>query len=128
MSTRLPFFFILYCVIILALLHFAGVYLELYWRLPGYDKLAHLLGGFLAAFTVLSFVFIKQSPHVSKRQIISVGVLAAFSVGIAWELFELQAGITALSDTHYYINNGGDVFFDIVGGVAGVFYFIKKIA
>ncbi len=124
MNKRLPFLFFLKVAVVFGLLHFFGIYLQLYWRVSGYDKLSHLTGGFFATCLVLTVLYIKRLPGISRRELITVGLFAALVVGIAWELFELRFGITALSDAHYFRDNGGDVLFDVLGGAAGLFYFI----
>jgi hypothetical protein len=126
MNKKFPLMTVFGLVIVLGLLHFAGVYLYLYWREPGYDKIVHLVAGFLTAFTVMMVFYFRQLPDVSKSYLLMLSLLATLVIGITWELFELRAGITSLNDQHYWFDNAGDVVGGMIGGLIALMYVIKK--
>jgi hypothetical protein len=126
MNKNRPYSFLLGLTILVGILHYAGVYLYFYWRISGYDKVVHVLAGFLLTFMCCLLFYFKRAPRVSRSQLIIFGLLASLSIGLAWEVFELWAGITSLAQADYFVNNGGDIVADVVGGIGAVGYFIKK--
>lgn len=65
-------------------------------------------------------------PAVSRAKLWRLGFFAAVVIGIIWEIFELTSGNTAFTDKGYWLDNGGDVVFDVIGGIVAVYYFIRR--
>lgn len=126
MHRKMPLLFILGVTFLIGVLHYVGTYLLFYWRYTGFDKIVHFSGGFLVAFVVLCVIFLQKMPHVSKKHLWTVGFFATLFMGLAWEIFELKAGNTAFSDKGYWLDNGGDVLADLIGGCAAIYYFIRR--
>ncbi|MCC2630554.1 MAG: seg [Candidatus Paceibacter sp.] len=126
MKKELPLFFILKMAVLVGALHYTGIYLYLYWRLANFDKLVHFVGGFLIAFICIIIIYFERMPKVNKYHVIILGLFSALAIGIAWEFFELQAQFTSLSDQHYWLDNGGDIVLDIIGGCMASIYFLSK--
>lgn len=124
MKKQLPLFFILAITALMGSLHLVGTYFYFYWQLPGYDRIVHTVGGFLAALIVLVIIYFYRMPQVKKSHIIILGLFAALVLGLCWEVFEITSSITSLSDADFYINNGGDVIFDLFGGLLASYYFM----
>lgn len=126
MNKKLPLGYILLITVIVGVMHYAGTYLYLYWRLDNYDKLVHFFGGFLMVFICLTILYFKKMPFVRMSQILLVGIVASLAIGIAWEIFELAAHVTSLSSPTYWWDNGGDVAVDLIGGLIAAFSFNRR--
>ena len=109
----------------MAILHMFGQFFSLYWAVSGYDKTVHFLAGAIVGMSTLvltNYLF----PFSTKSKSILLSVLAAFLVGLLWELFELHYGITMLSDGRAYFNDTStDLLSGLIGGLAGVMYGLK---
>lgn len=116
---------LLFCAaILMTIMHVAGTFLYLYWRVEGFDRVVHFTGGFLAAFTTLYFLYWRQVAEPKNRHLIIIGILAALIIGVLWEIFELEDGMTFLADSGYWVDTVGDVVSDIVGGLVACLYFV----
>lgn len=125
-SRKSQLFLILGLILTVAVLHFLGFYLQLYWRIPWYDRVVHTLGGL---WIVLATFFILELAHVAFATpfaFMVMGILASVCVGTLWEVFELKAGITMLASHGYALDTAGDIISDVVGGLLGVLYVIKR--
>ena len=118
----------IFLLIIVAALHYGGQYLYLYWRLEAYhyDKFVHLIAGFWVAFTTLSIMATTQKDISSAKKLVIISLISTLIIGFLWELFELRIGYTYFSDPNYFIENGSDMIIDVIGGLAGAFYFLRK--
>ena len=71
-----------------------------------------------------------RTQSINRTKIILVTLVAAFIVGIAWEIFELQLNLTSLNDgIKYWSDMSGDLLVDLVGGYTGAkysFYIFNK--
>lgn len=126
MNKRLPLIFILSLSLVVAILHVTGTYLNWYWLVSGFDRIVHTLGGFLVTFISLVIIYFFRMPAVPRWHIILVGIMASLVIGLGWEAFELKTGITAWGQIGFVRNNGGDILFDVVGGLLAIMYFIKR--
>lgn len=126
MKKNWPLLFILLVSLWILILHLMGTYLFFYWRYTGYDKIVHFSGGFLVAFVSLCIIHLERMPAVSRAKLWRLGFFAAVVIGIIWEIFELTSGNTAFTDKGYWLDNGGDVVFDVIGGIVAVYYFIRR--
>lgn len=128
MKRNIPLLSFLLLVVILGFLHFAGIYLHLYWRVQSFDRLVHIIGGFFVAIASLSIIYGSKLQTVKRSHSLMVGIFAALVVGILWEIFEVQNGITSLRDIGYWIDSIGDILSDFIGGCLAALYFIQLSA
>jgi uncharacterized membrane protein YjdF len=125
MTKKLPLNFILAITFVMGCFHLLGTYFYLYWQLPGFDRIVHTIGGFLAALISLVIIYFYRMPQVRKSHILYVGIFAAIVLGFGWELFEFISGNTSFADKDFYYNNVGDMLCDTLGGLIAVYYFIR---
>ncbi len=111
--------FIILCV---AVLHYLGFYLQLYWRVGWYDRVVHTLGGIWIALTLFYFLKTRMVSIPDTVWLFFVGIGAALIVGIIWEFFEVKAGITVISDKGYLADTVGDIISDVCGGLLASVY------
>jgi hypothetical protein len=126
MRERSLLFNIFGLIVVIAILHFLGLFFYLYWRVPEYDRLLHFLGGLWIACVILSLLSKNILSPTRKQYVFIAGILSALVVGILWELFELKTGVTILTDKGYGIDTVGDIISDVVGGIVGSFYIIHR--
>jgi ABC-type Fe3+-siderophore transport system permease subunit len=93
-----------------------------------YDKLVHLVGGFLVAFICLSIIYVKRMPNVRISHLLLMGIFASLVIGVGWEIFELQADITSFKEVDYWSNNSSDIVADVVGGLVATWYFAQRFS
>ena len=113
MSRRLLFAQL--CIVsVLAVLHLISIEFYLYWRFLWLDLVAHILGGIWAGLFILWMrSLFGYMPHIAW----SIG--GAFFIGIAWEIFEVAAGIPR--EANYMLDTSIDLFMDTLGGaIAGL--------
>jgi len=125
--------FIAGLIVFIFLLHSYALYSFLYWRVWWFDNVMHFLGGAWLALITAYFVFFSKRA-VNIRLPMPAFLLAAVSfaalVGVGWELFEFcvdfltgKGGVgfnqLGLQDTM------GDLFFDLLGGLAAGLVFIR---
>ncbi len=112
---------VIFLAIFVLVLHAAGVFLQLYWRVEWYDHVVHIMAGAttsLIIFSLGSFGWLRSRPLMLFTSIFLVSLI----IGGLWEFFELQTGITSLSDSRYILDTTGDMVSDVVGGlVAGAY-------
>jgi hypothetical protein len=90
------------------------------------DIVLHFAGGAWVA--LAAYAFIPPLKRVSgRRKLITLLTLAAFAVGIGWEIFEFAI------EKYYSVNFQGppldtlsDLIFDVLGGAAGALYIAKS--
>lgn len=93
----------------LAILHVVSLEYYLYWRFVWLDLLAHTLGGMWAGSCALWML------HKTGRQMrIGWGISAALLLGIAWEIFEIAAGVPR--EANFYFDLTLDLIADVFGG------------
>ncbi len=118
---KIPLNLILASAALLAIFHALGTYFYIYWREPGFDWIVHFLGGFFVTITLLYVAFaIRNFPNIFV--ILTLAVLFALAVGIAWEVFEVDTGAAIVSLRGYWSNTAGDILFDIIGSLMAVSY------
>jgi uncharacterized membrane protein len=89
----------------------------------------HLLGGFWLSLLGLWVSF--RFGHIDsiiryKSKSFVIAIISAFVIGIAWESFELLAGITSVNTPEYFKDFCNDVSSTFMGGVIAYLYFIKR--
>lgn len=72
-----------------------------------------------------------QSGHVNiikngKKSSLLVAIASSFAIGIMWEIFEYSSGAVLASGFDYTFDTVSDLSFDLIGGLAGYYYFIYK--
>lgn len=89
----------------------------------------HFLGGFWVALVVIFLDKNLQAGLNSKIfTIASVKVLFfVLIIGIGWEIFEVLVNDVIAKNPFDLLDTGSDIFFDLVGGTLGIFYFLKRI-
>ena len=117
----------LVCVIVV--MQGAAIAFSLYWTLWWYDIVLHFLGGVFIGLLVLWVRFLSgyiAAPLVwSKGRIFLFTLFWTLVIGIGWEVFEWLVGNTWDME-RYWLDTSIDVALDIIGGVVGWFYFVKK--
>ncbi len=118
----------LFLLLLVAALNEFGTIFYLYWTTKWFDMITHFLGGATAGLgVILFFVYILKKQNVSRRQIIWIGIVGTFVIGILWEVYELSFGITSFSDGMYYVlDTSKDITMDMLGGILGSLYAAKQ--
>ncbi|MEK7150364.1 MAG: hypothetical protein AAB736_02035 [Patescibacteria group bacterium] len=116
-------------IALIASLHFLAFQFYLYWRLWWFDSLMHFISGLWVAIAFFWAFF--QSGHVNiiknnKKSSLIVAIVSSFAIGIMWEIFEYSSGAVLASGSDYIFDTISDIFFDLIGGLAGYYYFIYK--
>ena len=94
-----------------------------YWTIWYFDMPMHFLGGFWLSLLLIWFFRIdKISPRLILK--ISLGVLL---IGVSWEIFEFWANNFIGQIPFSIPDTLSDIFFDLAGGLSGIFFYIKKI-
>lgn len=104
--------------------HILGVN-GLYYLIPGYDIMMHILGGIgIALFVVALLRTFKQDSFFNIKFI----VLSVFIIGIVWELFEIYFQITGhpLWSNLYFKDTIKDLINDTIGGLFVAYIVTKK--
>jgi hypothetical protein len=113
-------------VAIIALLHSLAYVFFWYWTLWWFDILMHFLGGVWVALTALWFFYLSgyvQRPKANMQTYLLITLGSIAVIGIAWEIFELFVG--AYREEHHVLDTTVDLIMDIVGSLAGLFFFLK---
>ncbi|MEI6478852.1 MAG: hypothetical protein WCO18_01020 [bacterium] len=108
--------------LLLFAVHFFATMTGLYWISGWFDSVSHLIGGF-GIFFVLSYVFSIKGRRPSLGSVVAFSLL----IGVIWELFELNYGITSISNHKYAYDTSSDLVFDVIGGFLA-FLITKKYA
>lgn len=109
-------------LILVALLDKIALALLLYWTLHYFDSGVHFFAGMVVGFGSL-WLYLGKKETMTSRQIFQISLLGAILVGVVWEIFELMAGITFLSDgIHYVTDTGSDLLMDILGSLVAALY------
>ena len=84
----------------------------------------HFLGGVCVAMAFLSFYYyIFKFTTTNKLKVIGIVFISVVTVGVLWEIFELVAGQTFLTDGVVYIRDtASDLLMDVCGGFFGTLY------
>jgi hypothetical protein len=122
MNRRTPVAVLIITFVLLVGLYFADSYFYFSWRMPVYNRLTHMVGGFFAV-----VLFMSSLPWSRPFDRVS-GFLLTFSValtaGIVWELFELHMGLVDVHSSGYQVDTVSDLISDGVGGVLAFWYLL----
>jgi hypothetical protein len=119
---------VLVFIAIIAFLHEGAIYFRLYFQVWWFDVLLHFLGGAwiaLASLWIYGFSGIAKSPRKDFFSTFAVALLAVFSVGILWELFEVAIGAPLAANPSYDVVK--DLIMDALGGLVAHAFFINAV-
>ena len=97
-----------------------GIGQGFYWSVWWWDIVSHILGGLWVG---LCAAWI--AAYFQKRISILACVVAALSVGVAWEIFEYLTGSGASIFMSYTADTIKDLVDDVIGGTAAG-YFVSR--
>lgn len=119
---------VFYVAILLVAVHLFAVTYFLYGFIWWFDIPLHFLGGlWVGLFSLWIFFDDIKKVRVSRSvRVLIVGVVGAFTFGIAWEFFEYFVGITNNTIGNYPLDVIKDLTMDMVGGYVSYLYFIIK--
>ncbi len=100
-------------VAFLGVLHVGALSYSLYWQYPWLDVLSHFLGGLWVALALLWLAY-RFGIHPRAFHLF-LGVLA---VGLAWEVFEVAAGIPR--ESNWLFDTAIDLIMDLFGALVGI--------
>jgi hypothetical protein len=115
-------------IFIIFILNFLAQKFYLYFSIWWFDMPMHFLGGLWLGFFFLWILSYKDT--VLKLDVLSVlktlsGVLV---LGIFWELFEFYFINHMAENPFNVLDTVSDIFFDIAGGLLGVFYYFRRFS
>ncbi len=102
----------------LAATHLIAFEFYLYWALDWLDSAVHFTGGMLVALGTLWFVFLSRyvPPHEETARAVVLWALGAgLAAGVAWEVFEVVAGVPL--ESNYALDTALDLSMDIAGAL-----------
>ncbi|MCK5059603.1 MAG: hypothetical protein KAR00_00425 [Candidatus Pacebacteria bacterium] len=128
-NTRAPFFIVIVLGVLIAVLQHTALIFDLYWVIKWLDLVMHIFGGAWIAF--LSFWFLFHFSFFQNRKGNSIFVadivfLSTLIVGILWEVFESQTGLTSVFQYHYWGDTFSDLLMDSVGALVAGFFLVKS--
>ena len=110
-------------ILLIFLLNFSANNLYWYYAIWWFDMLMHFLGGLWVGLFTLYLL----RPESLNNSLIFKVFLAVFMVGIGWEIFEFVFTNVVAGGPFHLPDTLSDIFFDLSGSVAALFYFSKKI-
>ena len=112
------------CLALLGILDQVARTYSLFWVLPGFDKILHTIGGFMAGLFVYMIISITK-PHISRKKKFFWVIGAALFVGICVEIGEVILNLSSMHPLPFQIGDTiGDIAFDIIGGVLAWGYYL----
>ena len=111
-------------IVVVGALHFVAGAFYLYWTVAWFDYLMHFLGGLGGGLIIVWFV---SSRRISPVSTILLSFVSVMFVGVLWEIFEYQNGITGATEG-YALDTFHDLSMDALGVlVAGVIGIIRNL-
>ncbi|HRH26125.1 MAG TPA: hypothetical protein PLF31_01495 [Candidatus Paceibacterota bacterium] len=112
---------------ILLVLHLGALGLHLYYTLPWFDFILHLLGGVAVGFAYVLFISLRFMKTKQYSRVLDItGVfLSIMFVGIVWEIFEWQAGI-ANAIEGYIQDTSLDLVADTIGAFLAYLFVLEE--
>ena len=111
---------VLFALTVLELL--ANVF-YLHWTVWWFDVILHFLGGASVSMTAVLILHYQLNQTISQFKLILIGVIGALVIGFLWEVYEVLAGDTFLSDgISYWRDTSSDLIMDICGGFFATLY------
>ena len=111
---RYTLVFSLLLSILLSFLFRLAIEHNLFWTLWWYNSMMHFLGGLSVGFLLFWFAEVlgARYVHISKSAFI---LFSVFSIGFAWEIFELYLGLPANPVLSYPVDTFKDLILDVLG-------------
>ncbi len=100
---------------LVSLLYAAGFQYDLFWHWWWYDITLHTLAGVAIGVGVFRIGYLYNVPHV-----MVIAVVAALSIGVAWELLEHYLGLPRSLFLNYVVDTTKDLVMDAAGAIIGV--------
>lgn len=100
-------------LVALSMVHFSALAYSLYFYLPWFDILAHFLGGLWVAL-MGAWLWLRFGAQPTWWRLL----LVTLAVGIAWEIFELVAGIPR--EANYMLDTFIDLIMDFMGAAVAI--------
>ena len=120
------FFFLLFLIgSSIGILEYFGVFYDLFWILPWYDRVLHVLGGIFVALILSLFIPQEALPKKFFSAKFFLSFFATMLVALFWEWYELRTGVTFVSRGGYKIDAISDIFFALIGFV-GTYHLLQK--
>ncbi len=110
-------------VVMIALVNFAAIKFHWYSSLWWFDMPMHFIGGVWVGMFFSWYLFQNDFSLSAIGRVI----LGVFIVGMAWEVFELVVNEQFARDVYDLQDTISDLFFDVSGGFAAVFYVMLRI-
>jgi len=112
------------CLLLLGILDQVARTYSLFWVLPGFDKVLHTIGGFMAA--LFSYIIISNwYPHLSAKKKFFAVVGFALFIGVCVEIGEVVLNHFLTHPLPFDPSDTiGDILFDILGGVLAWVYYL----
>jgi hypothetical protein len=114
---------------VIAALHISAIHFFFYWLYWWLDTVVHFWGGLLIA--LMALWVCERFRHscgavCGRSRHAYVAVFSAFVFGVAWEIFEIWAGIPLYDD--YVYDTALDLVMDVVGGYVGFVVYSRWLA
>lgn len=85
--------------------------------------LMHFISGVCVGMATVLVIQYFSHEEIGFKELIKIGIISSFVVGILWEFFELYFEATTLADgVIYYRDTSSDLILDVCGGILGVIY------
>jgi len=108
--------------VLIFVLNFLGNNFGWYSSVWYFDNIMHFLGGFWLAFMGI-YIFKKDIPLNLVFKVLTL----VFVVSVGWEIFEILVNEAIAQNPFDTINTVSDLIFDLAGGGAALFYYMKRI-
>lgn len=104
-------------ILLICMSVFVGEQLRIYYAIPYFDKMLHLLGGVAVAWFALAFIQKDIAPIATWKQLVIVVSISTF-IGVVWEWAEYASNFSKESfPLWYHYFHGGNVA-DTLGDLA----------
>ncbi|MBX4209472.1 hypothetical protein KW799_02170 [Candidatus Parcubacteria bacterium] len=108
-------------------LHWVAIEQGYYYTTNWYDFMMHFLGGFAIALLSLWIVNLPGMARFGRFVTPQNLFILAFSVGVAWEIYEIAFGLTSFQDKNYMWDTAHDLIMDSLGAYLAIFLSKKHI-
>lgn len=115
-------------IVFIAAVHFVSLKFYLYYEFWWLDIVMHFLGGLwvaLSLFWLFDFARLFKINFSKISHLILSAVFLTILVAIAWEIFELQFGITSFLEADYLEDTIFDIFVGFSGALTASLAFLK---
>lgn len=120
MTSRTMVWCISLLAFMLGVLEIVALRFYLYWTVWWFDIIMHFLGGLWVSLITLWFYKAFADVRAHKEHGYLITLLIMILVGVAWEIFEVIAGLTMTSQAGYFFDTVLDLIMDICGALYAV--------